>query len=600
MFQLNYNKARNIDLGKLKQQYCEEDQESQEAIQDHNYIPFHIQKLQNYNPIYSLFFDLNENNYNKISLNHDNHFIDLKTVFSIKTQTKEWAKVHIKYGPLLDPIHFLIGKYEKCGTQTQNLPQLTNQPDTIHPKIASITNATYVDCFFSYLSSLLLNNPKSKFIHGIDFYGSYLGIQENFRMVITDEFDYLQKSQYFLENNHITYDLELPDFIGGALLNSDNSHKNKPKLNISDEDEILSVNDIIDEDNNETEIECYSNNDDLQLVFENENRTQTSNVSTSLNGSLKSSYSSDEDSAINYSSEEEEEENNDEEESGDEDDNTEWSSIDSKEGEDEEDYEEGEIIAYLRNFPMQMICLEKCDGTMDKLLEDGLLKDEELLAALFQVIMILVTYQKAFWLTHNDLHTNNIVFKHTEMKHLKYIYEGKEYLVPTYGKIFVIIDFGRSIYKFQDKLFCSDSFQEGGDAHTQYNFEPFYNPNKPILTPNMSFDLCRLGCSLYDFVFDDQSETDIRSSKKSWTDVQKLVAKWCEDDHGKNILYKASGEERYPQFKLYKMIARIVHGCTPESQIQYSAFHKFATNIPKKNKSTTVIIDIDSIDKYYV
>ena len=58
MFQLNYNKARNIDLGKLKQQYCEEDQE---AIQDHNYIPFHIQKLQNYNPIYSLFFDLNEN-----------------------------------------------------------------------------------------------------------------------------------------------------------------------------------------------------------------------------------------------------------------------------------------------------------------------------------------------------------------------------------------------------------------------------------------------------------------------------------------------------------------------------------------------------------
>ena len=37
------------------------------------------------------------------------------------------------------------------------------------------------------------------------------------------------------------------------------------------------------------------------------------------------------------------------------------------------------------------------------------------------------------------------------------------------------------------------------------------------------------------------------------------------DDNGKNILYKKNGEERYPNFKLYKMIARIVHNHTPEN-----------------------------------
>ena len=32
----------------------------------------------------------------------------------------------------------------------------------------------------------------------------------------------------------------------------------------------------------------------------------------------------------------------------------------------------------------------------------------------------------------------------------------------------------------------------------------------------------------------------------------------------KNILYKKNGDERYPDFKLYKMIARTVHNHTPE------------------------------------
>ena len=121
-----------------------------------------------------------------------------------------------------------------------------------------------------------------------------------------------------------------------------------------------------------------------------------------------------------------------------------------------------------------MICLEKCDGTIDLLFENEEINEENGSAALLQIIMSLLTYQKAFQFTHNDLHTNNIVYKETDEEYLYYKYNNKYYKIPTYGKIYKIIDFG-SIYKYQGKIFCSDSFAQGGDAATQYNCEPFYN-----------------------------------------------------------------------------------------------------------------------------
>ena len=33
-----------------------------------------------------------------------------------------------------------------------------------------------------------------------------------------------------------------------------------------------------------------------------------------------------------------------------------------------------------------------------------------------------------------------------------------------------------------------------------------------------------------------------------------MINDWLIDDKGRNILYKTDGEERYPEFKLYKMI----------------------------------------------
>ena len=43
--------------------------------------------------------------------------------------------------------------------------------------------------------------------------------------------------------------------------------------------------------------------------------------------------------------------------------------------------------------------------------------------------MMLITYQKLFSLTHNDLHTNNIMYIKTEKRYLYYKYNDKHYKV---------------------------------------------------------------------------------------------------------------------------------------------------------------------------
>ena len=240
-----------------------------------------------------------------------------------------------------------------------------------------------------------------------------------------------------------------------------------------------------------------------------------------------------------------------------------------------------------------MICLEKCTGTLDELFVKKELDLDSAASALFQVIMTLLIYQKVYHFTHNDLHTNNIMFVETEEEYITYKYANTYYKVPTYGKIFKIIDYGRAIYKFQGKTFCSDSFAPEGDAYTQYNFEPYFNEKKPRLDPNYSFDLCRLGCSIYDFILDIEDENEKGFEPD---DLQRTVIRWITDDNGKNVLYMKNGDERYENFKLYKMIARTVHAHTPEAQLADPFFNQF--KIDEKTEDIIDIVDIDTIPCY--
>jgi hypothetical protein len=305
--------------------------------------------------------------------------------------------------------------------------------------------------------------------------------------------------------------------------------------------------------------------------------------------SSRSSYTNDEDLDENCDNCDSENNQEDVEVCENENENYEECSEDQYESIDEE---EEIIYVTIPKFPVQLIGMENCENTFDDLILNNNLSSDEWFSALMQIIMILITYQKTFSFTHNDLHTNNVMYNQTDKKYLYYCYKKKYYKVPTYGRLFKIIDFGRSIFKFDGKIFCSDSFQNGGDAATQYNTEPYFNDKKPRLEPNFSFDLCRLACSIFDYIIDDFE--DMKDLSKITDPVKRLIFEWCLDDKGINMLYKNNGVERYPDFKLYKMIARCVHNHTPQAQLErpeFDAYSKFNGTI----KNMDEVINIDKI-----
>jgi hypothetical protein len=534
-------------------------------------ISNNIISIQSYNPLYSVLFDVDKYNVSKICFNQK---YNIYNEFRIQDNLGNiiYANIFVKHSPLLDPIHYLIGKYQKQSEQIDRLPQLENVNDC-HPKVNHYNNASYIDNFFNYLSSKLLH--KHGIIHGIDYYGSHLAIQKQFRFNVFDDMDYLEESEYFLKTNNVKYFIE--NVNTPLYLQNKNTKSKRPVVHIEDD---VKLDDIIDEyDDIEEQHDQHEQIDSSsEIVFNMESDGMSDSDDSNISNS-----SDEEDNTLDGEDDSDDNEDDDNDSDDNEDDDNDNESDDSNEDE--------ELFAYLYDFPVQMIALEKCDGTFDSLLENEKLSEKEIIAALMQVIMTLIVYQKGFSFTHNDLHTNNILYVTTSQKHISYLLNGKHYKVPTYGKIYKIIDFGRSIYRYQDKTFCSDSFAPGGDANGQYNCEPYFNQNKKRLEPNFSFDLCRLSCSLYDFVF----EEELFIKESDMNEVQKLISKWCTDDYGKNILYKRNGDERYPQFKLYKMIARTVHSQVPEEQLSLQVFSHFIS----KHKRPAKYIDIDNLPIYW-
>ena len=506
-----------------------------------------ISEIQNYNPVYSRFFEMDETNYNRIALNHKYHIHDLKTVTDNEDRLVE-KDIFVKFSPLLDPLNYLRGKYDLEKSVFKTLPKLGSTVETCLSKVLDVNNSSYVDGFFSYLTSMMKDTHG--WVHGVEYYGSTLAIHKNFKYNIVDDVDFLTNNTFFMNNINKHFTLDEDASIILREYSGEGSRTNKKKLSIKDLEIDLEVEEII-----------ASAVDDLSTVNESTVNESSSAVVEYVSESKPDINDSDSDSDSSSDSESAttEEEDNWETESE--------SESKSESESDESIFEEEEtMFSYLKEFPVQLIFQEKCKGTLDELIMQRKLKDDTFIEALLQIVLLLATYQKVFDFTHNDLHTNNIMYVETEEEFLYYQIDGICYKVPTNGRIFKLIDFGRAIYMFSGKTFCSDSFAPSGDAATQYNCEPYFNENKPRIDPNPSFDLCRLGCSLYDYVCrDDEVKTPL----------QKLVDSWCNDDHGKSVLYKPSGQERYPDFKLYKMIARTVNNLVPCQQLKQDIFKKY-------------------------
>lgn len=537
-----------------------------------------FESCQNYIPLYNNFFKLSNTNYNNINLNNQCTLNSITSKLSenkyrgtikLEDSTIIEKEVFFKFSPLLDPFKYLAGKYDNSDNQIFILPKLEN--NKCYEKVCDPNNSAYVDSFFTYLTSQLLN--RKDFIHGLDFYGSFLGIKKEYHVDIGDDIDMLADSDHFHENK------QLYKFINKEhedIFNEQSRSNKKPIIFGEDleDNSILNLEDIENIDdvnilNSDTLINDISNS----LCYENLNEN-TTKYNTDSEDSDVSSRSSNTDNSENNS---------------DCDDGTDSNNSDTES--EETSSEEEAIMLSIDKFPVQIISLECCENTFDYLLENDLVNDEELTCIIIQILIMLTTYQKLFKLTHNDLHTNNIMFIKTEKRYLYYKFNDKHYKIPTFGKIFKIIDFGRAIYKYKNITICSDSFHKDGDAATQYNCDPYYNDKKPIVEPNMSFDLCRLGCSIYDFI---SSQYEDFNNKTKMSQIHKIITDWCVDDNGRNILYKNNDEERYPDFKLYKMIARKVHKHIPEKVLENKLFNKYIVS-KREIKKGSKIINIDNI-----
>ena len=76
-------------------------------------------------------------------------------------------------------------------------------------------------------------------------------------------------------------------------------------------------------------------------------------------------------------------------------------------------------------------------------------------------------------------------------------------------------------------------------------------------------------------------------------EFQQTIYRWCLDDNDLSILYKKNGAERYPDFKLYKMIARTVHKHTPQNQLEYPFFSQY-----EFDENVDNVMDIDNLPCY--
>jgi len=582
-----------------------------------------------------------DHRYHVIYGNHDSNGTDTSAATTVVplydrvTDTVIQKEVFVKYSPLLDPFKYMVGKYVFDDPKLRILPSppsiapgggnccaiANGEPSTTstpHPKIAHPMNSSYVDAFFYYLTSMLLQHHG--FVHGIDFYGSHLGVQDRFRINIEEDLEYLADSPFFLANigkimalEHCDQDDlaslthlekygngEGEDVDGNVAPPNHGSRSGKRILTIhkDDHDRNNHINshelkfDIVDDLNAESTmmydvpkpdraenaaldaldldhidaleqhlgIVTHDNDDDNDSLENNSEDDDNPHLDALAAGAHETTSTCEDDS--------------DDDDYVDDDDDYETVSDD----ENQDHPAPPPPTAVIYQFPVQAIYLERCTGTFDELLERDLLRPEEIQSALFQIVMILLVYQRAFKFTHNDLHTNNIMYVTTDIEYLWYHYEDYTYRVPTYGRIYKIIDYGRSIYEFRGRRFCSDSFAPGGDGATQYNCEPFLNPHKPRLEPNPSFDLCRLGCSIYDFITESREDVDADQPSQN-TEFDATIRRWCSNDQGRNMLYKSNGQERYPGFHLYKMIARTVHAHTPAAQLEHPWFQAF--RLPK-------------------
>ena len=443
---------------------------------------------------------------------------------------------------LLDPVRWLQGKYSM--PKHSYLPWHQETWEAAWNKLQDPMNQAYVEALATYALSKLREADVSPHFHL--FYGALCGKADTYSYNITDSYISYRHARWFWTGQEkklfkLSFDDDIPQEVKDAIL------QQPEELDSSDSDASGSEEEL-------SGLACDVHD----------------------TGSLHSADGSDFKSV------------------------SEGTGTQTEESSDEasDDDEELEILADIHQFPVMMIYTEASEGTMDDLLDDTeeigcepgtTMWDQTWKAWIFQVVAALSTIQTIFGMTHNDLHTNNIVWAHTDTKFLFYTTRGGQvFKVPTYGKLFRIIDFGRAIFTLNDQTFFSDDFKKGNDAAEQFNFGGLYDASEPEVFPNPSFDLCRFTVSIFESLFPESppvkknakvlSEEPDLVMKETESELYNTLWSWLVCDDGHNVLMDPDGSERYPDFDLYKVITTQVHNAVPSEQFEKDVFQCFKVN----------------------
>lgn len=491
--------------------------------------------------------------------------------------TPEPCKTFVKSVHLLNPIDLIKEKYTM--PEHPLLPQSEGTWKRTLTKLHSHNNQAYVDTVANFVLSRFRELDLTP--HCVYYYGAATGISTKYQFNISQEYDTYRQCRWFWKgmkshSARLTVvrgdaDIEeIPDF--------DEIYKEITTCPFDDdESEVSEVElepiDAVVPDNTDVESIKSFTFDNIEEDAQNVKDIFEINKKITKRTSLKKSES---DSDTESESE-----------------------ITTDEDDDDDESVELDIDICLEipNMPVVLIHQEAQDGVMDALLDedeiDGFERgsqgwESRWVAWMFQVIAALSFLQSAVCFTHNDLHSNNILWRKTDKKFLYYkAKDGTIWRVPTFGKIFSIIDFGRSIFRLGKHLWVSDDHWPDQEAGDQYNFGPFFDHTKPKNPPNPSFDLARLAISLIDGLYDEKPDkkkgkgVSIISQEGNWkvyetkSPLFNLLWSWTVNKDGATVYEDENGDEKYDGFDLYIRIAHDVQNAVPKEQIHKPIFQQF-------------------------
>jgi hypothetical protein len=558
-----------------------------------------ITHLQRYNPILTLF--------GQSDIQNQKLHLELPSIFQVcewinqykpnfwkakrihaETNTVEECEVYTKIIHLLNPIDVLREKYAEPTHSL--LPQVTDKWAKTVQKINSQNNQAYIDYLLNFVLSRFREMDLTP--HCVLFYGSFTGISTKYKYNISNEYDTYRNCRWFWDGLHkkqgnLIVNKDVPDELYNEIVTSPFENDEDIELSsTSDTSSIGSATSMSFDEIQEVSADTAADTpEDLsaediieQTVVVDDPPDQVIDALDIL--SIHSHEELFEQTPVSDS--ESDESYNDEDENEDED-------------EDDDSNVDIDIGIEIPNIPVITIAQEAQEGIMDTLMDldeiDGHAVgthewEQRWIAWLFQVISVLTLLQATLHFTHNDLHSNNILWRSTDKPYLYYsTKDGSMWRVPTYGKIFSIIDFGRAIFRLGKRNFISDDHWPDQDAGDQYNFGPFYDPKLPQVKPNMSFDLSRLSVGLLDGLFDETPPKGkgkkLMSKDGSWkvyettSELFNLLWSWTVNDAGGTIYEDRDGNEKHEGFELYIRIAHDVHSAVPREQLTKPIFKNF-------------------------